>query len=311
VPLTPEMRELLKKGEIQGISDPNQRTIRIYVEKEEDLLKLPSEIMVAGVSVPVEGIVSGRFLALQPRTGRWRPSPGGVSIGNFNITAGTLGSRVYDNTTGERLILSNAHVLVYLENPESEKRISQPGPFDDPNKEINYFANLVKYHELKEPPEENLIDAALALPLINSDLSDQILDIGLVNGIEDAKIGMKVAKSGRTSGYTEAIVQDTSATIKVYGYPWGYTIFSDQIITDLLGEPGDSGSLVVNPETKNAVGLLFAGSDTLTAINKIKNICDLLNVNFGVPSIPSPVTRMSLLPFFISIPLLTIGTIER
>ena len=99
---------------------------------------------------------------------------------------------------------------------------------------------------------------------------------------------MRVAKSGRSTCYKEATVQDVNATVKVYGYPTSeeYAIFSDQIITGYLGAPGDSGSIVVNVDTKKAVGLLFAGSDTVTCLNKITNVCRLLNISFTPIAIP-------------------------
>ena len=50
------------------------------------------------------------YIPLTARTERWRPAPGGVSIGHVKITAGTFGSRVFDKYTGRRLILSNCHV---------------------------------------------------------------------------------------------------------------------------------------------------------------------------------------------------------
>jgi len=299
MPLSPEAKELLKQKGISAISDPGQK-IRVYVETEEDIAKLPS--FISGYSV--EPIVSGRFFALQDRTGRWRPAPGGVSIGHVNITAGTLGSRVIDLTTGKRLILSNNHVLANANLGKAGDPILQPGPYDGGSDPTDRIALLERFIEIKGPPEENLVDAALASPLNDADLSDDILGIGAVTGIENATVGMRVGKSGRTSGYTEAIISDVSATIKVYGYPFPeeYAIFNDQIITSLLGQPGDSGSLVVNTATKNAVGLLFAGSDTLTSLNKITNCCNLLNIKFGEQPPPSRPIWMPMIPFMLAIP---------
>ncbi|NLM97856.1 MAG: hypothetical protein GX175_09675, partial [Halanaerobiaceae bacterium] len=51
-----------------------------------------------------------------PRKQRYRPAPGGVSIGHYKITAGTLGAIVKDNKTGEPMILSNNHVLANISN---------------------------------------------------------------------------------------------------------------------------------------------------------------------------------------------------
>ena len=65
------------------------------------------------VPVEVEGISTdviqvGFLRAHQERTDRWRPALGGVSLGHYMITAGTLGVVVHDLKTGERLILSKS-----------------------------------------------------------------------------------------------------------------------------------------------------------------------------------------------------------
>ena len=282
MPIPPEARKLLLEKGISAISDPPGQ-IRVYVETEADIEKLPS--FIAGFSV--EPIISGRFFALQFRTGKWRPAPGGVSIGHYKITAGTLSSRVYDKTTKTRLILSNNHVLAWSNQGIIGDPIYQPGVWDG-GTELDTIAKLERFVEIRPPPEENLVDCAVAKPLNDADLSDEILDIGTVTDLENALVGMWVGKSGRTSGYTEATVIDINAIVKVYGYPLlEYAIFKDQIVTNLLGKPGDSGSLVVNPATKKAVGLLFAGSDTNTILNKITNVSNLLNIDFEpVPPVP-------------------------
>jgi V8-like Glu-specific endopeptidase len=58
-----------------------------------------------------------------------------------------------------------------------------------------------------------------------------------------------------------------------------YALFSDQIVADLKSQGGDSGSLVLN-EQNEAVGLLFAGSDRSTILNRIQNVMDKLNITF-------------------------------
>jgi len=129
-------------------------------------------------------------------------------------------------------------------------------------------------------------------PLREEDLSDEILDIGVVSGWDDPVVGMKVCKSGRTSGYTESTITDVNASIKVY-YGEEYYVFEDQIITGHMMDPGDSGSLLVNTATKRAVGLGFAGSDTLSCANKISNVLSMLNISLsptGAIVPPSPVT---------------------
>jgi hypothetical protein len=48
-------------------------------------------------------------------------------------------------------------------------------------------------------------------------------------------------------------------------------LFIEQIVTEKMGIPGDSGSVVLNQEDE-AVGLLFAGSDSVTIMNKMQNV---------------------------------------
>ena len=63
-------------------------------------------------------------------TNKERPAPGGVSIGHYKITAGTLGSLVRDKNTGQVLILSNNHVLANSNDATLGDPILQPGPID-------------------------------------------------------------------------------------------------------------------------------------------------------------------------------------
>lgn len=304
--IPPEAMKLLKEKGISGVSDP-PGVVRIYVETESDLAKLPP--FIAGYSV--EGVISGRFMALQ-RTGRYRPYPGGVSVGHYQITAGTLSSRVYDTSTKQRLILSNNHVLANSNLGKIGDPVYQPGTYDG-GTSSDTIATLYKFVQIAGPASENLVDCALALPLNDSELLDEILDIGIVIDVEEAIVGMRVGKSGRTSGYTEATVQDVTATIKVYGYPFPeeYAIFRDQIITDILGQPGDSGSLVVNAPTRKAVGLLFAGSATLTALNKIRNVNDLLGITFGIPPPPPPPPQLAGMGWIPFVAILGVGILMK
>jgi hypothetical protein len=80
--------------------------------------KVSAEELKSGDVIPadIEGVITdvievGEIVALQTRTDRWRPAPGGVSIGHYKITAGTLGVLVRDVETNEMLILSNNHVM--------------------------------------------------------------------------------------------------------------------------------------------------------------------------------------------------------
>jgi hypothetical protein len=288
MPIPPELRKKLQEQGIVGVSDPEfggERKIRIYVETVEDaeriLMEMP-EVTVAGVSIKTEPIVSGRFYTLISRTEKVRPLMAGVSIGNYRITAGTLGLVVRDKTTKKPLILSNNHVLTQITRGmegEIGDPIIQPGSYDGGSYPNDMVGKLLRFVSIKRPPESNLVDAAVAS--CDVDVKElEIMDIGKVVGVRTAKVGEKIFKSGRTSGLTQSTIFDDNATIKVYGYysPDSYAIFEDQLISSTpLMRPGDSGSVWIT-EDKNVVGLGFAGSDTMSCANKIENVINLLGI---------------------------------
>lgn len=121
------------------------------------------------------------------------------------------------------------------------------------------------------------IDAALARPHQQGWINDEILSLGHVLGAVPAQLGQNVQKSGRTTGLTRGQVRVIKAAVKV-GFSGGRTaLFTNQIVTSKMGEPGDSGSLLVN--LKNyAVGLLFAGGDTATIYHPIADVLKVLQV---------------------------------
>lgn len=257
----------------------------------------------------------GDVRAQQARTDRWRPAPGGVSIGHYKITAGTFGCVVRDRATGDRLILSNNHVLANSNDASPGDPILQPGAADGGqdgpdtiarlerlcpiqfNTEpptcgtaqavadvLNSLANLLgSGHRLEairaNPQASNNVDAAVARPLDGRDILDEILEIGVVSGTLPASLGMRVRKSGRTTGLTSGEITVLDATISV-NYGSGRTAtFDNQIVTGPISQGGDSGSLVVAESELKAVGLLFAGSEQSTIVNPIQAVLDCLDVN--------------------------------
>ncbi len=84
------------------------------------------ELDVEGLPVRIRKV--GEIKPVLLRTDKWRPAPGGVSIGHFQITAGTLGCSVLK--AGQKYILSNNHVLANCNNAALQDPIYQPGPHD-------------------------------------------------------------------------------------------------------------------------------------------------------------------------------------
>ena len=293
---------LMQEG-IAGVScrRGSEGRLVVYVEDAEAARKVPSTLMGFDVEVVVTGRIYalgavgkvGRTLAglVGSKTGKWKVVPGGVSCGHLLVTAGTLSSRVYDLRTGRRLFLSNNHVIAASNAGKPGDPILQPGPADGGSYPGDVIGYLERFVPIRPPPDENLVDAAVARPIRDDVLSDEVLDVGVVTSVGEARVGMRVVKSGRTTCYKEGEVTDVNATIKVYGYPWGYSIFSDQVLTTPIGEPGDSGSIVVDVGTRSAVGLLFAGSWQVTALNKMTNVVRSLGITFSPPRPPADAAR--------------------
>jgi len=130
-----KLRKRIKDGR-----EVEEEVIRIYVSKKVDPARLdlknliPKEI--EGVPTDVIEIGEIKALNLHPlaHVTRVRPLVAGVSIGNWTITAGTLGWFFKDGR-GREMLGSNAHVFAEdpLKPSSSEKRIVQPGRYDQGN----------------------------------------------------------------------------------------------------------------------------------------------------------------------------------
>jgi hypothetical protein len=91
------------------------------------------------------------------------------------------------------------------------------------------------------------------------------------------ELGAMVQKTGRTTNYTTGVVRAVNATVNV-NYGGGRVArFVRQILTGGMSAPGDSGSLLLDME-RRAVGLLFAGSSTVTVFNDIRYVQHLLGI---------------------------------
>lgn len=246
------------------------------------------------------------------RKSRLRPAPGGCSIGHKDITAGTLGMVV--RKSGERYILSNNHVLANINKGEIGDACYQPGPYDGGTAAdeiarlwefipieksgwspsdcsgskfvadvFNFFARILRRKTRLFPvvlsDKENIVDCALAKPNNDEDVLDTILEVGELEGMIEPEVGMKVKKSGRTTGLTHGEITATEATVNVY-LDDGAGIFADQIVMSPMCEGGDSGAIILTEDNK-VVGFLCAGSDQTTIANKFSNVAQELGLDRG------------------------------
>ncbi|HHU93188.1 MAG TPA: hypothetical protein GXZ20_08670 [Halanaerobiaceae bacterium] len=269
-------------------------------------------------SFQTDVIEIGKLHFFQERTRRLRPAQPGISIGHYQVSAGTFGALVRDRETGKPLILSNNHVLANISNghdnrAQKDDPILQPGAYDSGKnpadviaylerfvplypgegeaeckialaveKMANFFVHLLRpdynFKLLKEG-RTNLVDCAVARPVSDQAISPEILGIGQVKGIAEPEVDMAVQKSGRTTGVTRGKIIAVAATVNVSMNEYETATFEDQFITTPMSEAGDSGSLVLNMDNA-AVGLLFAGSGKATICNRIKNVMEALSIKF-------------------------------
>jgi len=124
-----------------------------------------------------------------------------------------------------------------------------------------------------------MVDVAVAMPVSYENVYMSILNIGGVTGKRIPELNERVRKMGRTTGITEGMVIDTSATVKVV-YDAGEALFTDVALVEDNIKGGDSGSPVLTSDNKFA-GLLFAGSDTDYVFCKYNNIEAQLTQKLG------------------------------
>ena len=252
---------------------------------------------VLAIGQPFAGQAEPLQVGVQTLAQRARPAPGGSSVGHRNITAGTLGTCVYDmvgtpgnpvGMPGHYYILSNNHVLANSNNATPGDAVLQPGPFDGGSDPADRIASLSRFIPITfDPPvprflHRNLVDAAVAEGEFH-DLKREIHWVGHLQGWRpraQVTVGTLLHKTGRTTNYTTGRITAVNATVDV-NYGGGRVArFRDQIITTPMSAGGDSGSLVADRDNF-AVGLLFAGSPLVTILNQIQHVRSLLRVEIA------------------------------
>jgi hypothetical protein len=266
------------------------------------LLSITVGLLVFGTSGVAQKGTSGRpsaTAAYQQR--QTRPIKLGTSGGNAGDLAngyccsGTLGALVQKD--GQQYILSNTHVFAGDSAPGGNGTVSQvgdavnqPGLIDVGCQNIasDYVATVSDFAQFSSSDN---VDAAIAQVIGGAvDSTGAIVGIGTLSGATvSPSLGQTVKKSGRTTGTTRSSISGLNATINV-GYSdecagASFTKqFTGQVVINNRGSKflagGDSGSLMVEDvaTSPRAVGLLYAGSNSIAVANPID---DVLN-RFGV-----------------------------
>jgi len=203
-------------------------------------------------------------------TEKHRPAPQGVSIGHPEVSAGTAGFVAWRKaekngiTYAEPVGITNNHVAANSNNAEQGDRILQPGNHDGGTERIGELEGFVELVD-----NDNLVDVAW-YSIDGRSVNSYIPSIGVPTETVTVSEGDTVKKFGRTTGLKKGEVLSTDARVRVR-YGTGIKEFEDQIIAESFSAGGDSGSAVVN-SNGDLAGLLFAGSSSITVLNKIENV---------------------------------------
>lgn len=221
-----------------------------------------------------------------------RPVVGGVEIGPLGGDyVGTLGCFVRrgSDQSGPVFVLSNNHVLANVNRFTLGTQFTQPFSADAGD----VIASLSDFEQIHFPSPgsqpRNVIDAAIAGVTDQSQITlGTMLNIdNYVPGILAPRPGMAVIKSGRTTGVTRGTIR----AIRVRGVQVNYGSQQNPIIATFdnaititgdegsaFSNPGDSGSVILDQESGNAVALLFAGDGATTTACDIAAACSRFNV---------------------------------
>lgn len=261
--------ELLKVNGVVGTGtgvDANGKLVVKVFTSRAGVANIPASLE----GIPVEVEETGDFQAMA-LTGRYRPVPIGVSVGNNNeCAAGTIGCVVYKGST--KYFLSNNHVLARENHAAIGEDLVQPGRYENPRcanrVSTDKIGTLSDYQALNFSGGNNTIDAAIGIYTTTSTTcSTPSRYYGFPSStVVSATVGLAIKKVGRTTSQTTGTVTAINVTVNV-GYSSGTAKFVGQIMTSSkFTKSGDSGSLVVTNSGNNPVGLLFAGTQSGQAV---------------------------------------------
>jgi len=266
-------------------------SITFYVKKKLPRNRIKSENLLPEMLSSINGRAvftdvkeTGVFHPSDTPLVQERPIESGYSVSNVTGSTGTVGAIVSKAGKSSRYLLSNSHVLANTGLASRGSQILYPGVTDQGNPDTDWVAILDDSVPLTPGDTYvNQVDAALA-EVLNSRTGDLRFDIyGTGSPIRFAApaVGMSVIKRGRTSGETAGQVTDVDFHFSL-SYPGvGTCGFAAQALCTPFTEDGDSGSLVVDQNTGNLVGLHFAHSNGGSVFNPIRSVIDALEISFA------------------------------
>lgn len=285
-------------GDPAAGAPPGEPSLEVYTIEPSTEAEMKARLAsAAGVSALAEqdfplNVVCTGIIDAQPHRMRMRSAPGGISVGHFRITAGTLGCLARGRTAprvNRLMILSNNHVLANSNAAAIGDCVAQPGPIDGGRCPADQVAVLERFVPINFAGGANVVDCATAWAWPDRVRRELMYISGgaarffRVGATPVAPVrGMLVGKSGRTTQLTRGTISAIGVTINV-NYGGRIARFVDQIaIRAASGDfsrGGDSGSLIWTWDARRApVGLLFAGGGGTTFANRITRVLAALDI---------------------------------
>ena len=249
----------------------------MHVKAKKSLDDLdPSQILPQSMKgIPIDVLQCNPKKHRLERDSSFNPVLGGVAVGNTRYQFfGTLGAIVYDPVRQQPLGLSNHHVLVG-ESGQVGDEIAQPPS----GNQSDVVGSLNRWDEVMDCAVFNFNKQRLISPRI----------LGITrqpSGYQEPRLGLRVMKSGRTTGVTFGIIDGISQD--------ELSVIPDPNRLSPQGEisaSGDSGSVWLETSTTAAVGLHYAGeTDPSPAAERamakrISKVINCLGISFGSPGI--------------------------
>jgi hypothetical protein len=255
--------------------------VRIYVTRKATETDWPTSEKIPEFvnGVPTDVIVAAPadFLAMPAtatctlnRKARSRPVIGGISTSHVTGETGTIGyfcrSTETTDSASDVFILSNEHIFGNLGLASTGDLLIQHGALDGGGT-ADQIAGYSRRVPLVFGGGPNEVDAAIGKLDSATGYMAEICVIGKVPGTAQGEEDQLVAKHGRTSGYTEGVIDDESIDFVMLPKRSSKIIqFRNQMRIiptasyPLFADGGDSGSLVVLRDKKEAVGLLHSAA---------------------------------------------------
>lgn len=280
-----------------GPGVPGSPTLAVFVAEKMSIDQVRSVVVdsfgvQAAGDVPLTVHESG-LIDAQTHRFRIRPAPGGVSVGHFKITAGTIGCLCVGRSAPRNsrlMVLSNNHVLANENNAVFGDCICQPGPYDGGRCPNDQIAILERFVPIRFGGPPNYVDCADGWCWPDRVRRELIY---LYNGAPQyfrisgqpvyPQLGWNVGKTGRTTQLKAGriVALNWSGWI---GYGSGRAWFVGQFVVQGYGGDfsagGDSGSSVWTWDANRyPVGLLFAGGGGYTICNPMPWVVSALDIN--------------------------------